>query len=134
MRRIIMISAGLLLGALLLDHILLDAGALGGVIKIATPLALAAWDHAILIVPLVAMAGALWWLLGGSLHTIHLHRHVSFGQFKGARFFVQVGSLAISVGRNGDGYGIELLTPSRWFAFRPFKSLTLRRGWLLAPA
>ncbi len=132
MRRIILISAGLLGCALLLDSLLLEASALGGVIKIAMPLALAALDYAVLLWPAVAMAVAMWWLLRGSMAAIRLHRNVHFAQFKGVGFFVQIGSVAISIGRNGSGRGIEIFTPARWFAFRPFKAVTLRRGWALA--
>jgi hypothetical protein len=56
------------------------------------------------------------------------YNDVSFGQFRGC-LFVQIGSTAFGLScLLGDrSWGLELLTPSRWFAFRPFRYLTVRR-------
>ena len=49
-----------------------------------------------------------------------LHRNVEFGQWRGCRFFVHVGSTCVTFGEypgSRDGYaaGIEVMTPVRWF-------------------
>lgn len=99
MHRIILISAGLLGCALLLDSLLLEAFALGGAIKIVTPLALAALDYAVLLWPAVAMAGALWWLLRGNPHRLsswlNLPRDLA----------MRLRAIDLPTVRRADGYG-----------------------------
>lgn len=58
-----------------------------------------------------------------------IERDVAHAQFKGC-VFIQIGATAIGVhGLRGDGsFGLELLTPFRWFALRPFRRLTWRRA------
>jgi hypothetical protein len=54
-----------------------------------------------------------------------VHRNVAFGQWRGCRFFVHIGSTCWTFGDTGrDGYaaGIELFTPSRWLRIRRSKA------------
>lgn len=55
-------------------------------------------------------------------------KNVAIGQWRGC-VFVQVGSTCVVLwDLPGDAsIGLEILTPERWFALRPFKFLTWRR-------
>lgn len=60
---------------------------------------------------------------------LHVERNVAYGQWKGS-LFLQVGTTALLVQLSRSGHwscGLEILTPERWFAFRPFRCLTWRR-------
>lgn len=60
----------------------------------------------------------------------HVERNVAYGQWKGC-LFLHVGATAFLMQLSRAGHwsvGFELLTPSRWFAFRPFRRLTWRRA------
>jgi hypothetical protein len=60
---------------------------------------------------------------------MEIHRQTAFGQWRGC-LFVQVGATAlILTALPGErSWGLELLTPMRWFALRPFHRLTWRKG------
>lgn len=50
-----------------------------------------------------------------------IHRNVAFGQWRGCKFFIHVGSICVTFGElPGDGYaaGIEIMTPMRRFSIR----------------
>lgn len=55
-------------------------------------------------------------------------KNVAFGQWRGC-VFVQVGSTCIVLFDipSDASIGLEVMTPDRFFAFRPFKFLTWRR-------
>jgi len=55
-------------------------------------------------------------------------RNVEFGQWNGC-LFVHAGTTCWILARlPGDrSWGLEILTPARWFALRPFRRLTWRR-------
>ena len=57
-----------------------------------------------------------------------LERNVSFAQFRGC-LFLQLGATALILARlpGERSWGLELFTPARWVALRPFPRLILRR-------
>jgi len=58
-----------------------------------------------------------------------IFRDTLFGQWKGC-VFVQIGTTAVVLydGLSRDrSWGLELVTPWRWFALRPFHRLTWHR-------
>lgn len=60
---------------------------------------------------------------------MEVRRQIAFGQWRGA-LFVQVGATVIILAHlSGErSWGLELCTPMRWFALRPFRRLTWRRS------
>jgi hypothetical protein len=59
---------------------------------------------------------------------MELIRNIAFCQFRGS-LFLHIGTVAVAVSIPGErSWGLELCTPERWFALRPFRALTIRRN------